>query len=145
MVRIAPKVAAAALGGVILSSVLAGSASAVSWGTLTASYDGKSRAAGYGDFYNSGNVYAKNKVLTKDLAADGNTVYSEMEFHYSSGAYSTGYHTPEHNHTYYVTNYLQDNLQGDSSSVRGSTHVCVQLGFPVADRCSPWAQPSFSY
>ena len=145
MVRIAPKVSAAVLGGVILSSVVAGSASAVSWGTLTASYDGKSRAAAYGTFYNSNQVYAKNKILTKDLAADGNTVYAEMEFHWSSGAYDTGYHTPEHNHTYYVTNYLQDNLDGASSSVRGSTEVCVQLGFPVADRCSAWAQPSFSY
>ncbi|MEU7562363.1 hypothetical protein [Streptomyces eurythermus] len=145
MVHVAPKIVSVALGGVILSGVLAGSASAVSWGTLTASYDGKSRASAYGTFYNSGNTYAKNKILTKDLAADGNTIYSEMEFHWSSGAYDFGYHTPEHNHTYYVTNYLQDELQGDSNSVRGNTHVCVQLGFPVADRCSAWAQPSFSY
>ncbi|GAA5705916.1 hypothetical protein AQJ43_36790 [Streptomyces avermitilis] len=112
---------------------------------MTASYDGKSRASAYGNFYNSAKAYAKNKILTKDLASDGNTIYSQMEFHWSSGAYDFGYHTPEHNHNYYVTDYLKDDLQGDSSSVAGWTHACVQLGFPVADRCSSWAQPKFSY
>jgi hypothetical protein len=53
--------------------------------------------------------------------------------------------TPEHNHTYYVTNYVTQQLQGLSSSVRGGTRACVQLGWPVPDKCSAQALPSFSY
>ncbi|MEV5161956.1 hypothetical protein [Streptomyces sp. NPDC053728] len=117
----------------------------MAWGSLTSSYDGKSRSVGYGDYYNSGNTCAKNKVLTKDLSADRKTVYSSTNFQFygpssggtgngwSSGAYKS---TPEHNHTYYVTNYLSTGLDGQSEKSRGAIQVCVQLGFPVADRCS---------
>lgn len=154
MFRIAPpRAIAAALGGAILAGVMAGSASAVSWGTLTASYDGKSRASGYGDFYNSGATYAKNKVLTKDLSADGNTVYAATNFLFfgdtstgGQGWVDNGYaSTPEHNHTYYVTNYLSKGLDSNSEKARGDIRVCVQLGFPVSDSCSAHAYPTFSY
>ncbi|MFF3350739.1 hypothetical protein [Streptomyces sp. NPDC002779] len=147
MNRIAPRAVALAVGGTILTAVLAGSASAVSWGSVTSSYDGKSRSTAYGSFYNSNNVYAKNKVLSKDLAADGNTIYTRGQWYWNEGVTQTGgsMNTPEHNHTYYVTNYVQQPLKGASSSVRGGTSACVQLGWPVPDKCSVEALPSFSY
>jgi hypothetical protein len=124
---------------------MAGSASAVSWGSVTSSYDGKNRSTAYGNFYNSGNIYAKNKVLSKDLAADGNTIYTEGHWYYNDGVESWPHNTPEHSHAYYVTNYVQHNLRGSASQVRGGTRACVQLGWPVSDRCSAEALPSFSY
>jgi hypothetical protein len=84
MTRIAPRAVAIAVGGAILTAVVAGSASAVSWGSVTSSYDGKKRSTAYGNFYNSKNVYAKNKVLSKDLAADGNTIYTEGQWYWSA-------------------------------------------------------------
>ncbi|MFF2653802.1 hypothetical protein [Streptomyces sp. NPDC058045] len=138
---------ASTIGMIIVCTTLAGSARAgeVGWGDVTASYDGKKRSVAQGEFYNKKKVYAENRVRTKDLAPDGNTVYAEMEFHFDGGLTGIGYHTPEHNHTYYVQNYLRSELDGASQSVRGSTHACVQMGYPVPDRCSVWAQPSFSY
>jgi len=132
----------------VLAAIFSGSAaSAVSWGSVTSSYDGKSRSTAHGDFYNSGNVYAKNKILSKDLAADGNTIYTEGHWYFNdaAGHEVIGLNTPEHNHTYYVTNYKQTELEAAASSVRGGTRACVQLGWPVPDHCSAQALPSFSY
>ncbi|WP_314244022.1 hypothetical protein [Streptomyces sp. DSM 40907] len=140
-----PRTAALATGGVLLGTVVAGSASAVGWGSVTVSYDGKSRATAYGDFRNDRNIRAKNKVMSKDLAADGNTVYTTGNWYFENGAEVHALNTPEHNHTYYVTHYLSHPLEPTAKSVRGGTRACVQLGWPVPDTCSDQALPSFEY
>ncbi|MFL3871241.1 hypothetical protein LT966_32250 [Streptomyces griseobrunneus] len=120
----------------------------MNWGTLTSSYDGKNRSSGYGSFTISGSTYAQNKVYTKDLAADGNTVYQTTSWNWykeSSWGAGTSKSTPEHNKTSYQLNYLKEQLQWTSEKVRGSHKMCVQLGFPVADRCSATAITTLTY
>lgn len=147
MSRIAPRTVAVTLGGVVLSALMAGSASAAAWGTVTSKYDGKNRSSAYGNFYNERNVYATNKVLSKDLAADGNTIYTEGIWYFTGPNYEGQSHrnTPEHSHSYYVTKYMKNPLVGPADKVRATTAACVQLGFPVADRCSAAAIVTVSY
>ncbi|MFH9568421.1 hypothetical protein [Streptomyces globisporus] len=142
------RMAAAVVGGVLLTALAAGQAQALNWGTLTSSYDGKKRSSGYGSFTIAGSTYAQNKVYTKDLAADGNTVYQNTSWQwYGNDGWGAGYSksTPEHNKTSYQLNYLKEELQASSEKVRGSHKMCVQLGFPVADRCSATALTTLSY
>lgn len=145
VLRTTPRTAALTAGGVLLVTVTAGTASAVGWGSITVSYDGKPRATAYGDFRNDRHINAKNKVMSKDLAADGNTVYTTGNWYFENGAEVHQLNTPEHNHTYYVTHYLKHPLEATAKSVRGGTRACVQLGWPVPDTCSAQPLPSFDY
>ncbi|MFE2326631.1 hypothetical protein ACFXD5_22315 [Streptomyces sp. NPDC059385] len=140
-----PRTTGMAAGGVLLVTVMAGSASAVGWGSVAVSYDGKLRATAHGDFRNDRNINAKNKVMSKDLAADGNTIYTEGNWYFDNGAEVHSFHTPEHNHTYYVTHHLKFPLDSKAKSVRAATQACVQLGWPVPDTCSPAALATFDY
>lgn len=142
------RIAATVVGGVILTALTVGQAQALDWGTLTASYDGKSRASAYGSFTISGSTYAQDKVYTKDLAADGNTVYETTAWYWWDGStYGAGYtlSTPEHSHTSYQLNYLKKQLEPASEKVRGTHQACVQLGFPVPDSCSGTAITTLTY
>ncbi|MFI8102085.1 hypothetical protein [Streptomyces sp. NPDC086023] len=136
---------ATALGGVLVFTAFAETASAVNWGHVTAMYDGRQRATAYGTFFNDRDVNAKNKVLSKDLAPDGNTVYTAGHWYYEGGGEVFPLNTPEHNHTYYVAHYRTHPLDPKAKSVRGGTRACVQLGWPVPDTCSAEALPTFSY
>ncbi|MFD3796198.1 hypothetical protein [Streptomyces californicus] len=136
------------VGGVLFTALAAGQTEALDWGPLTSSYDGTKRSSGYGSFTISGGTYAQNKVYTKDLAADGNTVYQTTTWQwYEASGWGTGYSrsTPEHSRTSYQVNYLRQQLDSSSEKVRGSHTVCVQLGFPVADRCSATALTTLTY
>ncbi|MFE9456334.1 hypothetical protein [Streptomyces californicus] len=138
----------AVVGGVLFTALAAGHTQALDWGPLTASYDGTKRSSGYGSFTIAGSTYAQNKVYTKDLAADGNTVYQTTTWQwYEAGGCGPGYSrsTPEHSRSGYQVNYLRQQLESSSEKVRGSHTVCVQLGFPVADRCSATALTTLSY
>jgi hypothetical protein len=44
-----------------------------------------------------------------------------------------------------ATRYLRMSLRDNGTAVRGKTEVCVQLGWPVPDRCSRDALPTFNY
>lgn len=100
----------------------------------------------YGDFYASSS-YVTNKVLSKDLAADGNTIYTEGIWYWTGPNYASqgSYNTPEHNRTYYVTNYKSNVLVGPADKVRATTKACVQLGWPVPDKCSVAAYATVTY
>ncbi|MFJ6936684.1 hypothetical protein [Streptomyces sp. NPDC101132] len=134
-----------ALGGVLLFTAVAESASAVAWGSVTVKYDGKPRAVAHGNFFNDRDTHARNKVMSKDLAPDGNTVYTAGHWYYEGAGEVFPLNTPEHNHTYYTTHYKTHPLDAKAKSVRGGTRACVQLGWPVPDTCSEEVLPTFSY
>jgi len=125
---------------------------AVVWGPVTSTYNGSVVVSGTGDFYNYGNVYAKNKMVVVDTKDDGDAVYGCTTFYYwepdGFGTYrwivDSTKSTPEHQNAT-KTYYLSDNLHALATSARGASKVCAQLGFPVPDSCSPSAYPSFSY
>ena len=154
--RFALAVAAGLL--VLMVGLLASPALAVGWGPGNAYYNGIRRATGYGDLSNDRNAYAANKITYRDTYADGNTVYATVTWAYYEYSQTCGTQggvcwvydsvdsTPEIGTAQGTTTvWERDNLHGDADKVRGGSKVCVQLGFPVPDRCSETFYPSFSY
>lgn len=129
---------------------------AVAWGPNSTYYDGSKRATGWGDFYNSLNTYAKNKMTVRDDRNDGNNVYGKTEFFFyyykctatgscstdwnSSGTRSTGEWA---NTTKTVT--VSMPLYSTGTKARGKSFACAQMGWPVPDSCAAAAYPSFDY
>lgn len=131
------------LGGMLLAPVWA-----VTWGPVTAKYDGTARARGSGDFTNQ-NPYANNRFKLEDLKRDGNTVYGKTTFWYLRGDWwyqDDTKATPEIGPGPRTETFnLRDQLAPDGRGARAESWVCVQLGFPVADSCSPHALATFYY
>jgi hypothetical protein len=146
---------ALAAGAAVVAFGIAAPASAVGWGTLTATYNSQARATGYGNFYNGSNIKAINDYRLNDVANDGNNSYGKTNFlfygyhsscggdcWYSKKIQSTG------EYTYFntpVTKALYSYLEPQATTARGDSYVCVQLGWPVPDKCSSHAYPSFNY
>jgi len=130
-------------------------ASAITWGSLTASYDNQPRATAKGNFFNGSNIKAINNVTLNDVNNDRNNIYARTNFlfygyhdscggdcWYSKTIQSTGeydyWNTP-------LTKALATTLESYATTARGDSYVCVQLGWPVPDKCSAHAYPSFTY
>lgn len=129
-------------------------AMAVSWGPTSSYYGGTKRVTGWGDFYNSGNTYARSKMVTRDDSNDGNTVYGRTMFNYyglrctptceTRWFVSTTKSTPEFSNST-RTYWLDRGLYGLGDRARGKVFACAQMGWPVPDSCSPASYPTFNY
>ncbi|MFZ5852008.1 MAG: hypothetical protein ACOYY2_11535 [Actinomycetota bacterium] len=132
-----------------MAVLAATAAEAVAWGPISVYYNNVQRAQGQGDLYNESYVYATNQFWLNDTANDGNNVYGYTRFYYYHGGswhfharVDTGeygyFNTP-------VTRYLRNGLDRQATTARGESQVCTQMGWPVPDKCSPYAQPTFNY
>ena len=130
-----------------------GQAVAVNWGPLSAYYDGTERVRGHGQFYNSGNQRAVTKYVLSDRKRDGMTVYGQtyqklLKYNNIEGREDwEGYYveaTPEISNVT-RTMFTSFDLESDATAAKGEIHVCVQVGWPIGDECSPKSFPSFKY
>lgn len=130
----------------------------VSWGPLTATYNGITRSSSHGTFDNVSSVYASVHAWINDTSNDGNNVYTDADFYFyeydAIGCGSAGvcfnYDRTKNSKEYTYSNtpttfYLQDPLHAAASQARAAIYTCVQLGWPVPDSCSTRAIATFSY
>ena len=128
----------------------AATSTSVTWGPVYAYYKNIVRAMGAGSTSISGDrTSVLNAFYLDDRADDGNNVYGHTTFSFLIGNYfyddvtrSTG----EYSYwTTPVTRTLTDRLRTDARAVRAASKVCVQLGWPVPDSCSPQAITTLGY
>lgn len=140
--------AVSSLASLAIVVVTGGLAQAAGWGPLSASYDGSIRATAVGSTYATA-TQARNDYTLNDPSNDGNNVYGSSQFlfyyggtFHSAGTVGTGEYdysdTP-------LTFQMEKPLQELGTRARTSSKVCVQLGWPVPDRCSATALATFSY
>jgi hypothetical protein len=132
---------------VVALLLIAMPAAAVKWGPVVAKYNDIDRASGRGDFTNQ-NPYANNEFKLRDLYDDDNNVYGKTTFWYYVGGYfreDETKSTPEISDLMSQTFHLRDQLWPNGTRARAESWVCVQLGWPVPDACSPHALATFRY
>ena len=137
--------------------LFASSASGVWWGqpNRLKVYDGNQFAGqAYGEFYNSGNAYAKNRAGFIDMAPGGDTVRVETDFYfYESGptcgggacyVFDVSKQTSETNSGKWVSHTRSRGLHGGATRARGGVDIC-EIHAWSNDPCSGHAWPSFAY
>jgi len=155
-------VAATALAfGVSAGVAEATTVTAVNWGPIYAYYGDVMRTAGKGTFSNQNYSTALNHMYLNDVSNDGNNSYENVTFMFYGPNGSCGADGSGHNLTCWWTKSRQTTgeytyantpvwvdrstgLDSAATQARGSTSVCVQLGWPVPDHCAT-AIPTFSY
>ena len=142
------RITAALAASLFLIPLGAGLAQAVSWATVSVSWNGQTRASAYGSTYKSGST-ARNDFRLNDRADDFNSSYGRSEFlFYSNGTYTSHGTLSTGEYTYSETPKtipLSKPLVEAATKARTSSKVCVQLGFPVPDSCSNTSLATFSY
>jgi hypothetical protein len=148
----------AALTALLVASLAIASPSlAVSWGTLTAYHDsassGQAQAQGRGDYYNSGNTYAKNTSYQLDKKPGGDSVYVETThfFWYAQSGSSAAFNQwgPQDKTTRTSVGEwrkytVSQELHPSGSRARGRSQVCEDQN-NAPDDCSANAYPTFNY
>ena len=110
------------------------------------SYNGTVRASASGTFYNDANTYAHDAFRLNDPANDSNSVYGRNRTSFNAGANSSEKTTGEYSYaTTPYTKHFKTSLEGSATKAMAADTVCVQLGWPVPDKCSLTSYVSFNY
>lgn len=124
-------------------------AQAVSWpssGSLSVSYDNVTRGTASGVIFNRNNSHARDHFILGDVSNDGNNVYGKSYIYFNAGGSSKNFSTGEYSYgdTPVIKNFDLALAPGGTRAY-ADDKVCVQLGWPVPDRCSQTSYVSFSY
>jgi hypothetical protein len=135
---------------VVAGMLAAQPVSAASWGPVSSWYNDIRRSTAEGDTTKEANARVLNTFKITDNRTDGNNVYGKSTVYFrKQNIWVTGStkSTPEvqdlggRARTYELR--WQLDPQGDRA--RTASRACVQLGFPVPDRCSSESLASFGY
>lgn len=130
----------------ILSFGFAAASQAVNWGTISVSYDGTTRATAYGSFTNK-NPLASNAYTLNDVSRDNNNSYGDVAIYFGpkNNVPNPQFKIPEYDYFQTPVTVTKTRALTGGVPAHAASRVCVQLGWPVPDRCSGWADVSFSY
>lgn len=143
--------------GVAVAALASPAMAAVSWGTLSSSYNGITRSTASGTFYNDRAVYATVMARLNDTSNDGNNVYVNADEYFwqtdpvacptnACYVFDRTKESPEYWYSNTPANvFMYNSLHSGATSARASIYTCVQLGWPVPDHCSGRAVVSFAY
>lgn len=132
--------------GLSLTLIMGASTQAASWGPASASYDGSVRVQAWGYFTNE-NPNAKLTITLSDPSRDGNNAYAWGSIYSGTGLYTrtNEYSTGEYDYFGTPVTFEYTESLGGGRPAHSSAKACVQLGWPVPDRCSAWADATFNY